>query len=86
MVYASGIQCLLIPVFCKRREKKEVGRMDIRELLSDGDLRSIGHVDAVIGFVGNDPERFNELMTGLTDNRAIVRMRRLERRLSTIPG
>lgn len=49
--------------------------MDIREVLSGGDLRSIGHVDAVVEFVGNDPDRFNELMTGLTDDRPVVRMR-----------
>ncbi|OGX79882.1 hypothetical protein A6395_04580 [Exiguobacterium sp. SH31] len=49
--------------------------MDIRELLNGGDLRSIGHVDAVVAFVGNDPERFNELMNGLTDDRPVVRMR-----------
>ena len=49
--------------------------MDIRELLSGGDLRSIGHVDAVVVYVGDDPDRFNELMTGLTDDRPVVRMR-----------
>lgn len=49
--------------------------MDIRELLSDGDLRSIGHVDQVIEYVGNDPDRFKELMNGLTDDRPVVRMR-----------
>ncbi|WP_396128425.1 hypothetical protein [Exiguobacterium mexicanum] len=49
--------------------------MDIRELLNGGDLRSIGHVDEVVEFVGNDQDRFNELMTGLTDDRPVVRMR-----------
>lgn len=49
--------------------------MDIRELLSGGDLRSVGRVDEVVEFVGNDPGRFSELMTGLTDARPIVRMR-----------
>lgn len=49
--------------------------MDIRALLSGGDLRSIGHVDAVVAFVGNNPDRFSELMTGLTDDRPVVRMR-----------
>lgn len=49
--------------------------MDIREVLSGGDLRSIGHVDAVVAYVGNDPDRFSELMTGLTDARPVVRMR-----------
>lgn len=49
--------------------------MDIREVLSGGDLRSIGHVDAVVAYVGNDPDRFSELMTGLTDDRPVVRMR-----------
>lgn len=49
--------------------------MDIRELLSGGDLRSIGHVDAVVEFVGNDPDRFSELMNGLTDDSPAVRMR-----------
>lgn len=49
--------------------------MDIREVLSGGDLRSVGHVDEVVAYVGNDPDRFNELMTGLTDDRPVVRMR-----------
>jgi len=49
--------------------------MDIREVLSGGDLRSVGHVDAVVAYVGNDPDRFSELMTGLTDDRPVVRMR-----------
>ncbi|MFY9858896.1 MAG: hypothetical protein WAK79_12555, partial [Exiguobacterium chiriqhucha] len=49
--------------------------MDIRELLSGGDLRSIGHVDAIVAYVGNNPDRFSELMTGLTDDRPVVRMR-----------
>jgi len=49
--------------------------MDIREVLSGGDLRSVGHVDEVVEFVGNDPDRFSELMTGLTDARPVVRMR-----------
>lgn len=49
--------------------------MDIREVLSGGDLRSIGHVDAVVAYVGNDLDRFSELMTGLTDDRPVVRMR-----------
>ena len=49
--------------------------MDIRELLSGGDLRSVGRVDEIVEFVGNDPGRFSELMTGLTDARPIVRMR-----------
>ncbi|WP_260564129.1 hypothetical protein [Exiguobacterium himgiriensis] len=38
-------------------------------------MRSIGHVDAVVSFVGNNPDRFNELMTGLTDDHSVVRMR-----------
>ncbi|RHB49716.1 hypothetical protein [Exiguobacterium sp. AM39-5BH] len=41
--------------------------MDIRDVLSDGDLRSIGHVEAVVIFIGNDPERFKESMTGRPD-------------------
>ena len=49
--------------------------MDIREVLSGGDLRSVGHVDEVVAYVGNDPDRFSELMTGLTDDRPVVRMR-----------
>lgn len=49
--------------------------MDIRELLVGRDLHSIGRVDAVVFFVGNHPDRFNELMTGLTDDHSIVRMR-----------
>ncbi|MDX5324328.1 MAG: hypothetical protein LPJ96_11995 [Exiguobacterium sp.] len=49
--------------------------MDIRELLNGGDLRSIGQVDAVVVNVGDDPDRFSELMTGLTDDRPVVRMR-----------
>ncbi|TCI70276.1 MULTISPECIES: hypothetical protein [unclassified Exiguobacterium] len=49
--------------------------MDIREVLSGGDLRSVGHVDEVVTFVGNDPDRFSELMTVLTDDRPVVRMR-----------
>lgn len=49
--------------------------MDIREVLSGGDLRSVGHVDEVVAYVGNDPDRFSELMTGLTDARPVVRMR-----------
>lgn len=49
--------------------------MDIREVLSGGDLRSVGHVDEVVEFVGNDPDRFSELMTGLIDARPVVRMR-----------
>ena len=49
--------------------------MDIRELLSGGDLRSVGRVDEVVEFVGNDPGRFSELMTGLSDARPVVRMR-----------
>jgi hypothetical protein len=49
--------------------------MDIREVLSGGDLRSVGRVDEVVEFVGNDPGRFSELMTGLTDARPVVRMR-----------
>ncbi|MCC5892219.1 hypothetical protein [Exiguobacterium sp.] len=49
--------------------------MDIRELLNGGDLRSIGHVDEVVQFVGDDAERFDELMSGLTDARPVVRMR-----------
>ncbi|WP_214707049.1 MULTISPECIES: hypothetical protein [unclassified Exiguobacterium] len=49
--------------------------MDIREVLSGRDLRSVGHVDEVVAYVGNDPDRFNELMTGLTDDRPVVRMR-----------
>ncbi|KGI86148.1 hypothetical protein JY98_07820 [Exiguobacterium mexicanum] len=49
--------------------------MDIRELLNGGDLRSIGNVDKVIEHVGNDPDQFNELMSGLTDVRPVVRMR-----------
>ena len=49
--------------------------MDIREVLSGGDLRSVGHVDEVVTFVGNDPDRFSELMTVLTDDRHVVRMR-----------
>lgn len=49
--------------------------MDIRELLNGGDLRSIGHVDAVVKIVENNPDRFEELMTGLTDDRPVVRMR-----------
>ncbi|UTT43719.1 hypothetical protein [Exiguobacterium aurantiacum] len=49
--------------------------MDIREVLSGGDLRSVGHVDEVVAYVGNDPDRFNELRTGLTDDRPVVRMR-----------
>ena len=49
--------------------------MDIREVLSGGDLRSVGHVDAVVAYIGNDPDRFSELMTGLTDDRPVVRMR-----------
>ncbi|WP_214756284.1 hypothetical protein [Exiguobacterium sp. s157] len=49
--------------------------MDIREVLSGGDLRSVGHVDAVVEFVGNDPDRFSELMTCSTDDRPVVRMR-----------
>lgn len=49
--------------------------MDIREVLSGGDLRSVGHVDEVVTFVGNDPDRFSELLTVLTDDRPVVRMR-----------
>ncbi|STO07442.1 hypothetical protein [Exiguobacterium aurantiacum] len=49
--------------------------MDIRELLTGGDLRSIGHVDEVVDIVGDNPDRFEELMTGLTDDRPVVRMR-----------
>ena len=49
--------------------------MDIREVLNGGDLRSVGRADEVVEFVGNDPGRFSELMTGLTDARPVVRMR-----------
>ncbi|WP_214842245.1 hypothetical protein [Exiguobacterium sp. s150] len=49
--------------------------MDIREVLWGGDLRSIGRVDEVVEFVGDDPGRFSELMTGLTDAHPVVRMR-----------
>ncbi|TCI46075.1 hypothetical protein EVJ27_06170 [Exiguobacterium sp. SH3S2] len=49
--------------------------MGLLERLQGGDLRSIGRVDEVIQFVGDDPERFAELMTGLTDERPVVRMR-----------
>ena len=49
--------------------------MDIREVLRGGDLRSIGRVDEVVEFVGDDPGRFSELMTGLTDAHPVVRMR-----------
>ena len=49
--------------------------MDVREILTGGDLRSVGHVEEVVIFVGDDPDRFIELMTGLTDDRPVVRMR-----------
>ncbi|TCI77712.1 hypothetical protein EVJ20_07050 [Exiguobacterium sp. SH0S1] len=45
------------------------------ERLQGGDLRSIGRVDEVVQFVGDDSERFAELMVGLTDDRPVVRMR-----------
>ncbi|WP_047374513.1 hypothetical protein [Exiguobacterium sp. ZOR0005] len=38
-------------------------------------MRSIGHVDEVVDIVGDNPDRFEELMTGLTDDRPVVRMR-----------
>ncbi|TCI27212.1 hypothetical protein EVJ32_03195 [Exiguobacterium sp. SH5S4] len=47
--------------------------MGLLERLQGGDLRSIGRVDEVVQIVGDDPERFAELMTGLTDDRPVVR-------------
>lgn len=48
---------------------------NLLERLQGGDLRSIGRVDEVVQIVGDDPERFAELMAGLTDDRPVVRMR-----------
>jgi hypothetical protein len=47
----------------------------IRELLSGGDLRSIGRVPEVIGIVGKYPERIAELVRELDDRDPVVRSR-----------
>lgn len=47
----------------------------IRELLSGGDLRSIGRVPEVLKIVGENPERLGELVGGLDSEDPVVRGR-----------
>lgn len=49
--------------------------MDIAEVLSGGDRRSIGRSDQVAAFVLNYQSALPELIAALADERAVVRMR-----------
>ena len=47
----------------------------IREMLSGGDLRSIGRVPEVLGVMEKDPERMSELVRCLESGDPVVRSR-----------
>ena len=47
----------------------------IRDLLTGGDRRSLGHSDQAVGLIATHPARFGELLECLWDEDPVVRMR-----------